>query len=207
MSFIVKNTTIINPLDLIAPHTCRGCGELGCVLCRRCKKYIKSSQKNNTHIITIGRRDGILERLIHDLKYNSVRQAATPLAELIAEKMPIIQGEAILVPLPTISRHVRSRGLDHTLLVAKRLAKIKGYKVKRLLIRNKNTVQVGADRKTRLIQARSAYSAKKNIKIDPSATYILLDDVWTTGASMRAAKATLEKAGAKNTIIAVLSIS
>ena len=207
MSFIVKNTTFLNPLDLIAPHTCRGCGELGSVLCERCKNYIKTSQKLNAPIITIGRRKGILEILIHDLKYNSVRAAAVPLAELIADAMPALKGKVVIVPLPTISRHVRARGLDHTKLVAKHLAKIKGYKVSQLLIRNKNTVQVGSDRKTRLAQAKTAYALKNGARINPSTTYILLDDVWTTGASMRAAKAVLKKAGAKNIIITVLSIS
>ena len=40
MGFIVKNTTKCGLLDLVCPHSCRGCGQLGEVLCECCKKDI-----------------------------------------------------------------------------------------------------------------------------------------------------------------------
>ncbi len=41
----MKNTTKWGLLDLVCPHTCRGCGELGAVFCERCKKYITSQRQ------------------------------------------------------------------------------------------------------------------------------------------------------------------
>ncbi len=207
MSFIVKITTVLNPLDLLSPHSCRGCGLTGEVLCPRCKKYILKHHQNLKGLYCIGKRSDLLAELIHDYKYNSVRALKNPLADMLDEVLPEIPGQVIVIPLPTIPRHIRERGLDHTTLIAKRLSKLRGYGMNNILTRNKNTVQVGSDRATRLKQAKDAYAIKPNAKIKKDATYLLLDDVWTTGASMKAAKEKLQQAGASKIIMCVLAVS
>ena len=123
--------------------------------------------------------------------------------------MPNISGKVSIVPLPTTSKHIRARAFDHTLLLAKNLVKIRGknYQVERILIRQENTVQVGSDAKTRLKQAKKAYMINKKLNIDRNKTYVLLDDVWTTGASMKAALKKLREAGALKIIILVLAVN
>ena len=224
---IVKNTTLIGPLDLLFPHSCRGCGRIGEVLCERCKKYILNRHQDfcpncKQHqcrgrcsncpdlppIYVVSARDEYLGKLIKDYKYHSVRALVLPLAKMLDSILPNnLPKDACLVPLPTATNHIRSRGFDHTLLLAKKLARLRHLKVQKLLKRSKNTVQVGSDRKKRLSQAKSAYTLNPKIKIDPKKTYILIDDVWTTGASLLSAKKLLEKAGAKKFIIAVLAYS
>ncbi|MBQ3474256.1 ComF family protein [Candidatus Saccharibacteria bacterium] len=228
MPIIVKNTTILNPLDLLAPHSCRGCGLIGKPLCDRCKKYIITNHKNYCPncksknptgkcqkcknlppIFVVGERSSLIGKLIHDYKYDSTRALALPLAEILNQIFPEIPGNVSIVPLPTISKHIRSRAFDHTLLLAKKLAKFRGknYKVEKILIRSKNTVQVGTNEKTRIAQAASAYELAKNTILNPETTYLLLDDVWTTGASMKAALKKLRKAGALKTIILILAVN
>ena len=212
----VNITTIISILDLIAPHSCRGCGRIGNVLCDGCKKYIlqnaspilpKSLPKNFPPIYSIGERSGLLSQLIHEYKYNSTRAIGNSFAELLNAKLPIFKGNIAIVPLPTSTNHIRERGFDHTLYLAKKLAKLRHYKVEPILIRNKNTTQVGTDRKTRLKQADSAFIVSKKAKINLNTTYLLLDDVWTTGASMKSAVKKLRESGAQNIIVALLAIS
>lgn len=229
----VKNTTYPNLFDLLAPHSCRGCGHIGNVLCNHCKNYILTTRINlcpicknpnpngNCPICTkdstieplpptfiINERTDLLDDLIHALKYQSTRSLAKPLAELMNAALPPISSSAYIVPLPTISRHIRTRGLDHTLLVAKQLSKLRpNFKVTKLLIRQNSTVQVGADAKTRITQANSAYSINTRITIDPNATHILLDDVWTTGASLRSATKKLQQAGVNDIVLAILALS
>ena len=218
MPNIVKNTTFPGLLDLLAPHSCRGCGRTGSVLCDCCKKNMikaranicpKSEAKNLPPLYVVDERSGPLGQLIHDLKYQSVRAAAHPLAELLDATLPKFKGNIIIVPLPTINKHIRTRGLDHTYLIAKKLAKLRGknYQVQPLLLRNQDTVQVGTDQKTRLRQAGSAYKINPKIKIDQKSTYLLLDDVWTTGASMKAAVKRLQESGASKIKLAVLALS
>jgi ComF family protein len=217
MSFIVKNTTFPNLLDLIAPHSCRGCHHIGNALCDRCKNNIILDHINNPPqlklpksfppIFAISDRTGLINHLIHDFKYNSTRALAKPLAEILDQALPSIPNPVTIIPLPTTSSHIRARGLDHTYLISKHLAKIRHYQIINFLIRNNNSVQVGADRKARLHQAKTAYKVNPNIQIDPDTTYILFDDVWTTGASMRAAVKKLRQSGAKKIVICLLAIS
>ena len=47
----------------------------------------------------------------------------------------------------------------------------------------------------------------KKLNIDRNKTYVLLDDVWTTGASMKAALKKLREAGALKIIILVLAVN
>ena len=226
MPNIVKNTTFINLLDLVAPHSCRGCGRLGEPLCDCCKNYLsarsvclcpicKTKNKNGKcqkhpdlpPVFNLGKRDGLLDDLVHEYKYNSIRAFAPKLAELISAKIPILPENTIIVPLPTATNHIRTRGFDHTLKLARHLAKLKHCKVKSLLIRTKNTVQVGADQKTRLLQAEQAFTINPRITINPDATYLVFDDVWTTGASIKSAIKKLQQAGAKHFIIVLLAVS
>ncbi|MBR3169284.1 ComF family protein [Candidatus Saccharibacteria bacterium] len=225
---IVKNTTILSPLDFIAPHSCRGCGRLGDVLCDRCKKNLLARRSNLCPnckklnptgscpncpdlppIYVIDQRSELIGSLIHDFKYHSIRALALPLAELLHQILPPIKGEVTIVPLPTIDSHVRTRGFDHTLLLAKKLSYFRGknYRVNKLLVRVHNSVQVGSDRKSRLMQAANAYELNPHHQVNSNSTYLIIDDVWTTGASIRAATQKLQKAGAKKIIVALLALS
>ena len=215
MSFIVKNTTLPGLLDLLAPHSCRGCGRIGTPLCNRCKNYIISEHfafqpdfpKSLPPTFVVASRDGLVGTLIHDFKYNSVRALARPLAELLDQTLPTFNTPVIIVPLPTISRHIRERGLDHTYLIAKHLARLRHYQVQKLLVRAKNTTQVGADRKNRVAQAANAYAIRPHAQIDPEATYLLLDDVFTTGATIKAAISQLQKHHPRKIAVALLATS
>ncbi len=230
---IVKNTTFPSLLDLLAPHSCRSCGALGTVLCDCCKKNIIHSHHNlcplcktkkstpnclNCHdtpdTFIVGSRQDLIGELINDLKFHSVRALAQPLAEILdailTAELATPNQRLVIIPLPTIKKHVRARGLDHTLLIAKHLAKLHpNYSVEKLLLRQKNTVQVGQGAATRRKQASSAYALNPKIKIDRTATYLLLDDVWTTGASMLAAAELAQKSSIKpkNLKLAVLAVS
>lgn len=235
MNFVVKNTTRWDLLDLLCPHSCRGCGVLGAVLCDRCKNYIIQNQKDicpycrrtfgrhstqqsllpgNDNLDlrvchdcdstfkgfwVVGWREGMLAKLVSELKYQSVRACADTLTELLDQSIPrpiFEEREVILIPLPTIGKHIRLRGLDHTKLLAKKLGNRRDWKMQTLLRRANDTVQVGTKATKRVTQASKAYELSY-AAINPNSCYILLDDVWTTGASMQAAASVLKQAGAK----------
>ena len=109
--------------------------------------------------------------------------------------------QIVLVPLPTIRKHIRERGFDHTLrlcfelenFLQKRLDDF-GISVEyqSLLARKNKTVQVGKEKKERMKQAEKAYGLREGIKIENNTLYILVDDVTTTGASLVAAKKILQ---------------
>lgn len=126
------------------------------------------------------------------------------LADLLNEVADFAQDMRI-VPLPTIMKHVRERGFDHTAKLAHYLARANGLRMAKVLVRGNNAVQVGASEEKRKEQAKTAYIVKPDI--DQSENYLLLDDVWTTGSSMLAACDALQRAGCKNINVAVLAKS
>ncbi len=195
-------------------------------MCSRCRKKLESCSCE-VPVVFSGYREGVLMRITEDYKYKSIRATALVLAEIMAETVSGLEkagrlsgdrsdvgssrsgdaDEVVVVPLPTISRHVRERGFDHTWLLAKKLAKLKGWKAERILERRNKTVQVGANEAKRKEQASKAYGvAKKWLErgLDANRTYLLIDDVWTTGASMEAAIAAMRAAGAKKIAAAVI---
>lgn len=153
-----------------------------------------------------GWREGALAKLVAEYKYQAVRAAGNVLVEVLEVAIPQeMPAKVVIVPLPTIGRHVRERGLDHTLMMAKKLARQRGWKCERVLVRAADTVQVGSKVAERQDQAKRAYAVGK--RLDPETCYLLLDDVWTTGASMIQAAKTLRRAGAKQVMGVVVAVS
>lgn len=232
MGNVVKNTTKIGLFDLLCPYSCRGCGQLGDVLCGCCKDYIIRESKpicplckktlacsrdddvvmkcdeceiSLDGVFVGGWREGALAKVIKDFKYSSVRAAGEILAEILDHAIPRVSelDKVVVVPLPTIGRHVRARGMDHTRILAKKLAARRDWEVARILRRKTDTVQVGADMKKRQEQAARTYEIGRDI--DAEATYLLLDDIWTTGASVLAAAKVMKAVGAKSVYAAVVA--
>ena len=109
--------------------------------------------------------------------------------------------QIVLVPLPTIRKHIRERGFDHTLRLCFELENFLQKRLddfgisaeyQSLLVRKNKTVQVGKEKKERVKQAEKAYGICEGVKIDANTLYILVDDVTTTGASLAAAKKILQ---------------
>lgn len=213
---VVKKTIPEKLLDMLLPFYCRGCGKAGSLLCDDCKSNIKiigrvpAGNKDIKlgeieELYIGGFREGALKNLIADYKFKSVKKATEILVSILDEAVP--KGlNVVIVPLPTIRKHIRERGFDHTKRIAKEFGKRRGLLVSEVLLRVNKTVQVGADEETREKQAAEAYAVDME-KFDADKTYLLLDDVWTTGASMRSAAKKLREAGAKQILGASLSLS
>jgi len=224
MGFDVKITTKSRLLDLFCPQSCIICGKLGAYLCDCCKKdiladcenycpkckhLVRDCQCSNRYLLPptfmVGWRDEAIGKIVQDYKYHSVREAGRILAGILDETLPFFDEQVTIVPLPTINRHIRERGFDHTLYLAKQLAKMRHWEVEQILGRATSTVQVGASEQARVKQAYQAYYLRK--PVDNNKLYLLLDDVWTTGMSMKAATKMLQQAGASKVLISVLAVS
>lgn len=244
MNNVVKNTMLKWWLNLICPHTCMNCGEMGEILCDCCKNNITTKRKNVCPIckkvlkngqskcedceipflvmFVVGWREGVLAKLTKEYKYKSLRAAGEVLADLVVARMGDelengsmngLDGSGgdsndgfegnfggdsrgiVVVPLPTIGKHIRQRGFDHTADLAKKIAARKGWEYEELLGRATSTVQVGASMEKRKEQAERTYYVKR--QVENGKMYVLVDDVWTSGASMLAAARVLVGAGAE----------
>lgn len=234
MGFDVKNTTKCGILDLLCPHTCMGCGQLGAIYCECCKKNMLQNQQSICPIckqklakkwkcdecenildgmFVAGMREGDLGRLVSKYKYHAVRAIGEVLVEVVDGVIPEDfarswngnELEVVVVPLPTIGKHVRQRGIDHTWQMGRKLARRRGWRCERILGRAADTVQVGTKAAERQAQAERAYEMVR--RIDKRKRYLLLDDVWTTGASMLAAAKVMREVGVEEVFGVVVAVS
>lgn len=228
---VVEKSILARFLNIFLPFYCRGCGKVGSLLCDSCKNNIKivgeviGSEDGwkvsvegmaRPGIVELGEidrlfvggvREGALLKLVEDYKFKSIKDISGVLVELLDKVVPEdLPGEVAVVPLPTIRRHIRERGFDHTWRLAEEFSRKKGWQMLPVLRRVNKTVQVGASEELRRKQAEGAYEVSLE-KLDKDKTYILLDDVWTTGASMRAAAKKLRAEGAKRVYSVVVCIS
>ena len=150
--------------------------------------------------------EGIARRLILNLKYRDHRQVVAVLAELLAQRLmqrvPNIATVCDVVTwAPTSTARVRRRGHDQAELLARRLARVLDVPCRRLLIKTSTNVQTGASREERL--RGSVFSARK---LGVNSHVMVVDDVVTTGTTLRCAADALRKAGAGQvTCVAVAS--
>ena len=209
--FDVKSTIINVLLEVLSPNRCQRCGHQGESLCGRCKKYLLGTNPGYaisgidgfSRVIVGGVKEGLLSVLLKQYKYQGRRDLAHVLAWKaweVAERELFETsevGEVVIVPLPTIRRHIRERGFDHMLMLARELCQMsENLRLEPILERLNKTVQVGKSAKVRREQAKQAYGLKKEAKLRGDIHYVLFDDVWTTGSSMRAAAEVMRNAGA-----------
>ena len=229
MFFRVKNTTIwkkFSVFDLLCTEKCRGCGAKGEVLCERCKKYIfehyenKKTTKNEVfkNVYMVGYRDEIIGEMVEEYKYYAMRKLGGVLGEILA-KTAILElrrmlgenSEIIIVPLPTARKHIRERGFDHVLRILEGMKEFDSkIRIEKLLLRAKDTVQVGADEKVRRKQAKEAYGINGKVLgkfKNRDLPVVLFDDIWTTGASMIEAAKLLKASGFSEIYGVVLAVN
>lgn len=205
-------------LNLIAPHDCLVCKKEGVLLCEacvvqtclpipercyRCKKHssdyavCQTCRKSSSlhHVWARMEYNNVAKQLIHKLKFQSARSAATIMAEMMYEVLPILPSGTTVSYIPTATIRKRQRGFDHAKLIATELAEILGLRASALLVRSGQTRQLGSNREQRLKQLQGAFIARSNNVA--GACVVLVDDIVTTGASLESAAAELKKQGAK----------
>jgi predicted amidophosphoribosyltransferase len=149
----------------------------------------------------IGERRDALEGLLKVYKFERAKSAYMTAAELLDETIPLLPQDTVVVSVPTIRTHIRRRGYDHAALVAKAFAHKRKLPYKPLLGRVYDSVQLGAMKAIRHKQASVAYRADAN----DESTILLIDDVFTTGATAFFAAKALRDAGAETVFLAVLA--
>ena len=142
-----------------------------------------------------------LRDLIYAMKFERNYHAITALSDILNETIPPLPNGVIVTYIPTIAPHIRQRGYDHAKRLASSFAQARHLPLQTALKRAQNTVQRGENRKKRIAQAEKAFVAT-GVK---HVTYLLIDDVSTTGATIEAATKELLAAGANGVWVAVLA--
>jgi predicted amidophosphoribosyltransferase len=174
------------------PVSCIGCGEPDVGLCARCaaaEHAPGTSVFEGLAVRSAADYGGVVREAILGLKRGE-RAYLDPLASLLA---PLVPAGCVLVPVPTTRRRAAERGFDQGRELALRVARERGGACIDALLK-RGSAQHGRGREQRLT-ARGRYAVRGGLTVPVSA--VLLDDVVTTGATLRDAAAALAAAGCR----------
>jgi ComF family protein len=143
-------------------------------------------------------------RAIVLLKYHAVTPLggwfAARLAEMIARDPEAFAAD-VVVPVPLHASRQRERGYNQAELIARPLARRLGLPLRPvLLVRTKpRPEKLKLTRRERWLTVRGAYAMRADSRID-KVRVLLVDDVFTTGATLDACARVLRQAGASRVV-------
>ncbi|MEZ5243882.1 MAG: phosphoribosyltransferase family protein [Acidimicrobiales bacterium] len=141
-------------------------------------------------VVAVWAHSGAAADLVRELKYGRATTVVTELAEAMVAVAP----SADLVSwVPASPARRRQRGFDQGELLARAVARRLGMPVRRALRRVDDEPQTSRGREGRLLGPRFG-AAGRRMRFGP--TVLLIDDVVTTGSTLRAAAAVLRDHGA-----------
>jgi competence protein ComFC len=182
---------------------CAGCRQSGSSLCRRCRFALASSPAVSFGPIRAAMSfDGAVRSAILGLKFANQRAVARHLAALLVRRLGLDRGSAafdIVTWAPTSRQRLSRRGYDQAELLARATARRLGVPCRRLLYRTHGAPQAGRGRAERLAGPKFRVRQAR-----PGVRVLVVDDVVTTGSTLRAAEAALRAAGVTEvTLVAV----
>lgn len=129
-------------------------------------------------------------------KYRGIVSLATPLARLMINQLPALDSIDLLMPVPLHAGRLREREFNQSLLLADRIGRHLCLPVScaDLIRAVPSPAQTTLSRKERLKNLRGAFTVTRPESI-AGKRILLIDDVFTTGATVNECAKTLRKAG------------
>ena len=185
-----------NAIELLRPPLCPHCGILTAEgkLCPRCQRA--SLQIDGVRSVAFF--EGPMREAIHCFKYSNLQDLATPLGEMMVSYWQDVHLPAdVIVPVPLHARRLRERGYNQAALLARELGKGVGLPVlESALIRVRDTSpQVDLSAEERRENVHGAFHCRDDRLVGESV--LLVDDVYTTGATLEACSLALKQRGVR----------
>jgi len=209
-------------LDLLFPARCVGCGAGGTFVCAACVAALPEAAAPRCSrcwrpgvdgvcrpclldpppfdaLFAAYVYSGLARELVHHLKYRETTALAAPMASLLAGALAgRTSAVDVIVPVPLSGVRRRTRGYNQSEALARALGRELGLPVStRALSRRRHAPPQArsAGAEERLVNVQGAFAARAD-EAD-GRRVLLLDDVTTTGATLRSSAGALREAGAR----------
>ncbi len=208
----VTSKIVTQGLDLLFYHRCPLCDRLSPkLLCPSCRCKLQALARSPQPVllpslpplIAWGQYEGALKQALAQLKYRHQPKLAVPLGHWLAtawaQQRPTSGQTLTVVPIPLHRDRQHQRGYNQASLIAESFCERSGLPLKHQgLIRQKPTAaQHQLSRQSRQQNLKQAFALGRDLQHIRSNTpaILLIDDIFTTGATMSAAVETLAAAG------------
>lgn len=191
--------------DLIFPPACGICGKLGeGYICKRCYEEIKPYiyQKVENKIFYLLNYKDIIRNKMIEFKFNDKSYLSHMFCEIFVKSKigcEFTKKYDIIIPIPMYKQKKNIRGYNQSELIAKKIAK--HFKVPictNVLVKYKNTpMQSSLGKEERIKNVQNVYKVNDKEKIKGKKV-LLLDDIYTTGATIEECKRIMQLEGNKN---------
>jgi len=161
-------------------------------------------------LVCVWEYEGLMKSLLHYVKYTGVTHAAEETTRRALETMvkderrfgtflSFLFSENVFVTyVPMYRKKERKRGFNQAAVFAREVAKLAQKEVRRMLEKIRDTnPQVDLTKEERLHSVRETFELTVGSIGTGIERVILVDDVWTTGATMKECCRVLKKAGIK----------
>jgi len=208
-----------NLANAIFPPHCLACKKPGCWICKRCQNLLlvsntpecavcrRISAKFTTHphcykdlqinkVIICWQYNKFARKIMSSFKRNLRYTIVEQLIEICSpEILKYFPANPIFVPVPSTQDRIKNRGFNQSKIIADHLAQKTNGKVEKVLCRAGDTFhQTGQSREARLRQDSSLFYANpKTIDHINSQNVMIVDDVCTTGTTLKNCASTLRK--------------
>jgi len=179
--------------QLLFPQRCVGCARTSGLLCRTCAKEWSQPIKKivgGVELTSSAYYSPSISHIVLNAKENNDSRSRLVLANVIASH---IRESSLIVPIPSSSTAIRRRGFDHAHLLAKDVARLSGAHVWHPLhVTRRVKDQTQLTHHERLTNLTGSYALR--VGNAPGDKVVLIDDLVTTGASLREAIRALHEA-------------
>lgn len=188
-----------------------------CCICRKasgaeevCKDCLDEIEENflypykvihGVEVYSASTYSGNIKKLIRNFKYHKKKQSAEVIARILYnfwQKLECSKEDYELVPVPLFYLREQDRGYNQVLLIAKEFSKLSGYKVNNDLVKRvKNTMpHYKLSGNQRMENVKDAFTV--NLSGYNNKKLLIMDDICTTGATVKEIVRTLYKSDIKD---------
>lgn len=196
-------------LSVLFPRHCLRCKKGSRYLCSSCLSLVPCIGFHSFRQYSLWRYRGLVRQAILSLKYKFAFDLVPDFAFYIClflRSSHFPDRQYYLIPIPSSIQRTRWRGFNPTELIAKEIATTMHWIYFPCLIKRFHTQsQVGLSQSERIKNVSGSFSLRKGITLNPLFSYILFDDVYTSGATLREASTLLRSAGITNFLTLTLA--
>jgi len=191
-------------IDLLYPPRCAGCGRVDARWCVQCQQELDQVAVDLLRTNRLpplrsaaatGLHEGKLQQAVHALKYSGATELMIPLGNRLLTVLSTLKWPIdVIIPVPLHAARQQERGYNQSQQLGDYMAQVLGISCDpSALLRWRDTPpQVGLNREQRQANMQGAFRANTSL----SGSVLLIDDVFTTGATLQSCALAAHDAGA-----------